>query len=249
MLAVCGVADAETPGRREHLGWQCQKPRPPRQAATVRYTFAILPPSRSGQTAVSDDKKRTTEDAVREPSFEGNKIVFVCPNGHRIEVDRAWAGKRGTCSKQGCGVPVVIPVPPGLARPSEASHSSAGPAGSGALAGGIGAGPAAADPGLEPAPEASGLGVDFDAIDHPTARLVAALWRERAHGGIVEVHLTGGSVIMPQWYDPLWSCGTHALFAAPGPENTITLTAVAWDQVQKVVVRQIKDVPDDMFPD
>lgn len=210
-----------------------------------------------------DDPKRTGGDAARgaaaaapggdrEPSFEGNKIVFFCPNGHRIEVDRAWAGKRGTCSKQGCGVPVVIPVPPGLERPSEASRpepaASAGTPREGGAAVPAATGAAAADPGLEPAPEEVGWGVDFDAIDHPTARLVAALWRERAHGGVVEVHLSSGSVIMPHWYDPHWSCGTHALFAAPGPDNTITLTAVAWDQVQKVVVRQLQYVPEDMFP-
>lgn len=187
---------------------------------------------------MSDIRNHATD---RAPALVGDLIVFFCPNGHRIEVDRSWAGKRGTCSKQGCGVPVVIPVPPGLVPPGEAS-SAAGPA---ATAGGVAAGP----PPSEPAAETGGSGIDFDAIDHPTARLVAALWRERAHGGIVEVHLDGGSVIMPQWYDPLWSCGTHALFAAPGPDNTLTLTAVAWDQVQKVVVRQLKDVPDDMFPD
>ena len=198
--------------------------------------------------AVSDAKKPAADAVLREPSFEGNKIVFFCSNGHRIEVDRAWAGKRGTCSKQGCGVPVVIPVPPGLARPVEASHSSAGVMGPASPPGGVGTGSPSIDAGPDPAAEAAGWGFDFDAIDHPTARLVAALWRERAHGGIVEVHLTGGSVLMPQWYDPLWSCGTHALFAAAGSDGTITLTAVAWDQVQKVMVRQLQYVPEDMFP-
>ncbi|MFM9024429.1 MAG: hypothetical protein ACKON7_03665 [Planctomycetaceae bacterium] len=201
-----------------------------------------------GPKAVSDDKKSAPDAAVRDPSFEGNRIVFFCSNGHRIEVDRAWAGKHGTCSKQGCSVPVVIPVPPGLARPAEASHSSAGAMGPALPTAGVGTGQPSTDAGPEAATDATGWGVDFDAIDHPTARLVAALWRERAHGGVVEVHLTGGSVMMPQWYDPLWSCGTHALFAAPCSDGTVMLTAVAWDQVQKVVVRQLRYVPEDMFP-
>ncbi len=247
MLAICGVE-----GRGNGRGFargpnrSVRRPGPGVKPLRCGTLFDSLLRSRTGPKAVSDVKKSAPEPAVREPSFEGNKIVFVCSNGHRIEVDRAWAGKRGTCSKQGCGVPVVIPVPPGLARPVEASHSGA--VGPGLPTASDGTGPPSTDAGPEAATEAPGWGVDFDAIDHPTARLVAALWRERAHGGVVEVHLTGGSVLMPQWYDPLWSCGTHALFAAPGPDGTITLTAVAWDQVQKVVVRQLHYVPEDMFP-
>lgn len=82
---------------------------------------------------------------------------------------------------------------------------------------------------------------------HPTAQLVARLWAEREHGGIVELHITGGSVILPEWYEPLWSRGTHGLFASQAADGTVTLTAVAWDSVQKVVVRQVQGLPDGMF--
>jgi len=194
----------------------------------------------SGAAAKSDSRAAPPAGGGgRGPAFEGNKIVFYCSNHHRIEVDRAWAGKRGTCSKQGCGVPVVIPIPPGLERPAEASRP-----------GSLSAGRTAGEPdlGFDAAVGAAEWDVDLDQIEHPTAKLVARLWLERvAGGGVVEVHLAGGSVIMPQWYDPLWSCGTHALFAAPGADGTVTLTAVAWDQVQKVVVRQLEYVPDDLF--
>lgn len=86
-----------------------------------------------------------------------------------------------------------------------------------------------------------------DAFDNPTARLVARLWVERDHGGIVELHLTGGSVILPEWYEARWSRGTHGLFASQSADGTITLTAVAWEAIQKVVVRQVKGLPDGMF--
>jgi hypothetical protein len=82
---------------------------------------------------------------------------------------------------------------------------------------------------------------------HPTSQLVARLWAEREHGGIVELHLTGGSVILPEWYEPLWSRGTHGLFASQAADGTVTLTAVAWDSIQKVVVRQVQGLPDGMF--
>ena len=90
--------------------------------------------------------------------------------------------------------------------------------------------------------------VDFDGEEqNPTAVLVARLWAEREHGGIIELHLAGGSVILPEWYDATWSRGTHGLFASQAADGSVTLTAVAWETVQKVVVRQLSEVPNDMF--
>ncbi len=78
---------------------------------------------------------------------------------------------------------------------------------------------------------------------HPAARLVARLWQERAHGGIIELHLAGGSVILPEWYEVNWSRGTHGLFASQAADGTVTMTAVAWDTLEKIVVRQVRDLP------
>ena len=84
-------------------------------------------------------------------------------------------------------------------------------------------------------------------VANPTALLVARLWGERDHGGIVELHLVGGSVILPEWYEPAWSQGSHGLFASQAVDGSVTLTAVAWDSIQKVVVRQVEGLPDGMF--
>jgi hypothetical protein len=100
----------------------------------------------------------------------------------------------------------------------------------------------------EPEPVAEGASsLDFDQIQNGTARLVARLWAERGHGGIVELHLVGGSPILPEFYDPYLSDGTHGLFANHLPDGTITLTAVRWDAVQKVIVRKVEGLPDGMF--
>jgi len=84
-------------------------------------------------------------------------------------------------------------------------------------------------------------------VANPTALLVARLWAERDHGGIVELHLVGGSVILPEWYEPTWSQGSHGLFASQAADGSVTLTAVAWESIQKVVVRQVEGLPDGMF--
>jgi hypothetical protein len=67
------------------------------------------------------------------------------------------------------------------------------------------------------------------------------------HGGIVEVHIAGGSVILPEFYESRWSEGSHGLFASRAADGTVTLTAVAWDAIQKIIVRQVNGLPDGMF--
>lgn len=264
-------------------------------------------------TAESDDRTRvlSADEAAKvlarakapaapgspAPRLVADKIVFFCSNGHRLVVDKSLAGKKGNCSKQGCGVPVSIPVPPGLELPVAEPPPSVGPEGGGAespeatldapaelppvfdlgvnsplpppapanppsapgaaadaplwdfVAGGPESAPAAAGTLALPASAAGDWAFDAGDIDHPAARLVARLWQERSHGGVVEVHLAGGGVILPEFYDPRWSCGGHAVFAALAPDGTVTLTAVAWEQVQKVVVRQVQGKPDGMFGD
>jgi hypothetical protein len=81
----------------------------------------------------------------------------------------------------------------------------------------------------------------------PTAALVARLFEEMDHGGIVEVHISGGSVILPEFYEARWSRGSHGLFASRAADGTVTLTAVAWESIQKIVVRQVEGLPDGMF--
>jgi hypothetical protein len=84
-------------------------------------------------------------------------------------------------------------------------------------------------------------------ISNPTALLLARMWDEREHGGIVEIHVTGGGVIKPDGFDEQWSRGTHALFANRTADDKIVLTAVAWDTVQKIIVRHVEFLPDGMF--
>lgn len=84
--------------------------------------------------------------------------------------------------------------------------------------------------------------------DNPTAVLLSRLWEEQQHGGLVQVHLKDGGLILPQEYAARWSQGTHAVFASSEADGSITLTAVAWDAIQKIVVRNLKDgLPPGMF--
>ena len=257
--------------------------------------------------STDEDKTRVLQRRVAKeaaPEAQGEKIVFLCPNGHRIIVAAANAGKRGKCSK--CDSDVTIPrvgeagrvapatVEPAKAAPAKAVSVKVEPAkvlppapplpppassvpdlqfqpppepiveppvsaesadgGGDAEAGEtwdfIGNRPEQpAAEGFEPAAWTAaegGAGLVTEG-SNPTASLVGRLWAERQHGAVIELHLAGGSVILPEWYDANWSRGTHGLFASQAADGSVTLTAVAWETVQKIVVRQLTEVPNDMF--
>jgi hypothetical protein len=82
---------------------------------------------------------------------------------------------------------------------------------------------------------------------HPLAQLVARLWAEREHGGVIELHLSGGAMLVPEWFDEKHSRSTHGLFAAQAADGTVTMTVVPWDEVTRVVVRGVEGLPDGMF--
>jgi hypothetical protein len=203
-----------------------------------------------------------------------NKIVFYCSNGHRVVVPATMSGQRGKCSK--CGVAVRIPassqsaaVPP---RPAEqqaggtdlatATEQPAGEETSRATTSDSNVSATEfvelsqqlsdpyqfSDPGEQPPQEQFEAGQGGAALPiNPTAALVTRLFQEMEHGGIVEVHIAGGSVILPEFYEPRWSAGSHGLFASRAADGTVTLTAVAWDSIQKIIVRQVNGLPDGMF--
>lgn len=201
----------------------------------------------------------------------GPMIAFRCPNGHVGGVPAHLAGKKARCPE--CKTPMTIPVPAGSPTPADPLADNP-PAENpldenplvadplaldalGALVSEAGPSPDAL-PLLEPEtvggpaqplePETTmPLAESSDVPWHPTADLVARLWAEREHGGQIEVHHADG-VLVPQWYDVAWSRGTHGVFGSQAPDRTVTITAVAWSSVQKVIVRQVQTLPDDMFP-
>jgi len=224
---------------------------------------------------MSDEKTRVlgkkAAGPTPEPRIIDGQIVFFCPAGHRLVVSPDLAGKRGKCSK--CSLPIQIPdlraeeavpvavEPPPTAEVVAAPPVAAPPPPPPPTTPGSAAGPEAASegdwnfisgiagPASPPAPASGSApwlqGMPPDAS--PMARLLARLWEERDHGGIVELHLAGGAVILPEEFSPRWSGSSHGVFASQAADGSVTLTAVAWDTVQRIVVRQLAAVPGDMF--
>lgn len=199
------------------------------------------------------------------PSLLDRQIVFHCPAGHRLVVPAAVAGKHGTCSKCGVGVRIPVlespsgvdpsPAPPAVDVPAEPPASTIGEPAAAATTGPVadGGGDWTFIAGIEgePSPGAgawTGSAATVPAATaNPMARLLERLWQERDHGGIVELHLVGGAVLLPEEFSARWSGGSHGLFASQAADGSVTLTAVAWETVQRIVVRQLTAVPDDVF--
>ena len=186
------------------------------------------------------------EKRLAEPADES--IVFLCPNGHKLNAPARLQGHAGQCPH--CGAKFRIPLPEETheeghgdgnefvqSEPEETEQVEAFD-----LASLTASAAAPATSGAKPE-EADGA----SAMSHPLARLVSRLWSEREHGGIVELHLSGGAMIVPEWFERKLSQDTHGLFAVQAADGTVTMTIVPWDSVSRVVVRGVVGLPDGMF--
>ncbi len=197
-------------------------------------------------TGESDKAAAAKPAALREP-----QIVFLCPNGHKLNAPSRLQGHAGKCPH--CGEKFRIPLmdepaggdggqQPADNNPADVANiyqqildQAASPA---AVANDMphGLAPSRADE------------LTFDDPDwHPLARLVIRLWSEREHGGIVELHLSGGAILVPEWFEKQLSKNSHGLFASQSADGTVTMTIVPWDSITRVVVRGVVGLPDGMF--
>lgn len=185
-----------------------------------------------------------------------DQIMFLCPNGHKLNAPKSLQGHAGQCPhcKATFRIPIIEPTEGAQSDQPEELHGGDDyspyddpliqrPRDNGQSGDAydmfstvLSESPPASEPSFAPAAEA-----------HPLARLVTRLWSEREHGGIVELHLAGGAMLVPEWFDAKLSQDTHGLFAVQAADGTVTMTIVPWESVQRVVVRGVVGLPDGLF--
>jgi DNA-directed RNA polymerase subunit RPC12/RpoP len=210
------------------------------------------------------------------PLSKDEMIVFLCPNGHRLNGPRSLEGKPGKCPH--CGVKFLVPTH------DDPSDDDDG--GSRIL---VNERPAAGElavqgvPGSDVGRDSDAHGFDFNFADtesmgpsataavprietgsrgdsgvragsgprlggsHPMAELFARFWDERSRGAFVEVHLDDGAIIIPERYSRELSRSSHGVFAVKDPDGTHTLSLVAWDSVRRINVRRVSKLPKKIF--
>jgi hypothetical protein len=204
-------------------------------------------------TAVTDSGKSTS---VAPGSAREESIVFLCPNGHKLNAPRRMQGRGGQCPH--CGAKFIIPNVEEAALGDEGStietpDGLSGTSGIGALTP-TGGGQSSATSATATAPVRHASD-DYqpwatppeEPQQHPLAALVMRLWSEREHGGVIELHMAGGAILRPDWFDRRLSQGPHGLFAAQAADGTVTMTIIPWETITRVVVHGVVGLPDGMF--
>jgi hypothetical protein len=157
-------------------------------------------------------------------------FMFLCPNGHRLNGPPSLKGKAGQCPH--CGVRFRIPTDDemdladdelGLAEESP----DADKIDFNRLFGTGGEGQATVLP-----PGGAGLGLIF-----------ARLWQERTDATELEIFLTEGEILVPEFYSAALSRSDYGVFAIQEGDGSFAITVVPWSSVRRVSMRQISELP------
>jgi hypothetical protein len=188
-------------------------------------------------------------------------IVFLCPNGHRLNGPASLEGKPGQCPH--CGAKFRVPSRDDPVEEDEAASATPGPgSGSGIQAvdtveevpseeptfnfnfeepSRSGSAPANVPP--PPGSSPSALGSSRSSM----ADIFTRLWDERERGSVLELYLANGQVLVPERFARESSRKGYGVFAIRDPDGTYTITAVNWHAVAKVSIRHLSKLPKKMF--
>jgi hypothetical protein len=210
----------------------------------------------------------------KKKSVKEEQIVFLCPNGHKLNGPARMQGKAGQCPE--CGARFRIP------SYDEEEEGTAGEEEE-ILTGEVvgddevfdadeleeienierspfeefisGSGASASN-----ANGAGGLVDDAELVTefvpalpevppgaHALCGIFSLLWRQREQGGTVEMQLKEGELLTPDYYSPDLSLSTHGVFAVKGKDGTFTITSVPWDAVIRVSLRKTAELPPTLF--
>lgn len=209
-----------------------------------------------------DDEPAEPDDDDATKASDDDTIVFLCPNGHKLNGPSSLQGQPGQCPH--CSAKFRIPVYDEDEFEDDEEFEEL-----------------SLDADEPAAQEASGLGhlADLDEIEeieeieeidapllppqgmsvppspfapnsddaHPLARLFETLWAEREHGGVVEIHLENRETVVPDWWAQRLSQNEYGVFALQTADGTYSIETIAWEGVKRISVRKISELPDGVF--
>lgn len=216
-------------------------------------------------------------DDDEEQAVGDHEIVFLCPNGHKLNGPSHLQGKPGKCPH--CGVKFVIPnyedddeeEPPSEEGDDFASVQipTDAPSALDDLApladlGGFNSLPdldsaigqpavrVAPGSGIDAAPairmpQSDGDSVSMEIGAHPMAQMFEKFWSKSSGSAFVEVYMKSGAKIRPDHYASATANQEQGVFAVKNPDGTYALTAVAWESVERIIVCGVSELPRDIF--
>lgn len=158
------------------------------------------------------------------PRGDPAEVVFLCPNGHKLNSPARMIGKPGQCPH--CQAKFLVP------DPLEISDDEALAAGDSV--------PAA--PVVAPPPRGGRT------HERSTAELVEFLWAQKTEeGAVIELHLRDHKIIQPEFYSVRYSTATHGVFGEMETKGTYRLLAISWDAIDRIALRGITRIPADLL--
>lgn len=192
---------------------------------------------------------------------KSDTIMFLCPNGHRLNAPQRLQGQPGKCPH--CNVRFRVPNATPESAPSSreltmaASASSSGASSlrnSGEIksAGDL---PDLSDLGLRDDAETSDVlhsSIGSKPVGTPVvaghSRLFVEftqLWKTRSPDVSFEIHLPEGEVFVPHHYSPEKSSPELGYFARKGDSSKFQVHLIPWKAVCRLVVNGLADLPFD----
>jgi hypothetical protein len=80
-------------------------------------------------------------------------------------------------------------------------------------------------------------------VEQPVATLFARLWTTRPKGARIEIQMRDGEVIVVDQFMAALSQQSHGVFCFQAADNSYTLMAVAWETIDRILVRGLTEMP------
>ncbi|MDZ7619553.1 MAG: hypothetical protein U1E05_21340 [Patescibacteria group bacterium] len=205
---------------------------------------SAAPPSPDAGTAAAPASEPLISfpsgDTLPDDAEGGDSFEFLCPNGHRLHGPARLQGQPGECPT--CGVKFRVPTNENLGADDVPKQP-------------IAAGRVAAEEEFEivlpEADEEETMALSetraksLGPAKHPTAELLTRLWQFKLRGATLEIRLVSGETLIPDRFAEKSATSSHALLAALERDGTHTVYLVAWDAVQRVLLRGVKSLPEE----
>jgi hypothetical protein len=214
----------------------------PKCGVVVRIPTAT-PPEAAPDGDADESRIESAGDNLTSDDLPPDQIIFLCPNGHRLHGPSSLSGRPGQCPH--CGVKFLVPSPD--EEEEEQSEEFVEQEPENLPLNDIVIQIDTSSKGGSSKSSKSGLtsSSSVSALANPTAALLSQLWRYKAQGASVEVHLGDGKLLEPDRFST--KDVNHAIFVAEEANGSFTLTAVAWTSIQRIVVRGLEELPKDWF--
>ena len=161
-------------------------------------------------------------------------FYFLCPNGHKLNGPPSMKGKAGRCPH--CGARFLIPTDEEIDAAGEEllggnldeehAEGDTGAASINLSASGL----------LPPPSGTAGLGY-----------VVARLWERRTQESELEIFLSEGEIVAPDYFSEVLSSSDYGVFAVQEGDGTYAVTVIPWNTVRRVGLRRMGELPGDLF--